>query len=306
MRKLAAAFIFSTVFVLNIFAQDNWSRYAWGTYDREGFSVLLPTIPEQIARENGDQGISAFLLNEFITYQAIFRDGVTKAEFDKQITEWRNLIGGAGAPLGNKERERELELNRQTKEISVCGFSGIEFGNSNSVQRVFFVDNRLYRVWVTGANKSNPKVTKFLESFTLINPWEKWKGIRTNEPSESSGFDTGDRVTFEAGVCKNIGKTETKKRVAKLPRNSALRLISKPSAKYPEEAKKKGIQDTVSLRVTFLKDGSIGEITVVKGINKEMDESAINAAKLIKFEPQRKDGKFITITKTIEYNFAIY
>ena len=93
---------------------------------------------------------------------------------------------------------------------------------------------------------------------------------------------------------------------AKLPLNSALRLISKPPAKYPEEARKKRFQGTVSLKVTFLKDGSIGEIAVVKGIDKEFNESAIGAAKLIKFEPQRNGGKLITITKIIEYTFSIY
>lgn len=307
MRKSLLGFIFLTVLAGAISAQDNWNRYSWGTPGREGFTVLLPTIPEQIAEKNGEQGISAFVFEEFITYHAIFRDGITKAEFDKQITEWRNLIGGGGGSgLGKEEREKELEMNHQTKEVSVCGFSGIEFGNSNSVQQFFLVGNRLYHVWVTGANKSNPNITKFLESFTLINPWQRWKGIRTNEALDDSRVGTGSGVTFESSVCKNIGKTETKKSTAKLPRNSPLRLISKPQAKYPEEAKKNGVQGTVSLRVTFLKDGSIGEITVVKGINKEMDESAINAAKLIKFEPQRRGGKFMTITKTIEYNFAIY
>lgn len=313
MRKSLSGFIFLTVLVSATLAQDNWNRYSWGTPGREGFTVLLPTIPEQIANENGEQGISAFI--DFVTYKVTFKDGVSKQEFDKQVTDWQRLVGrGNGSGTTKEEVDKELNLNLQTREISVCdyswikfgGYSGIEFGNSNSVQQFFLVDSRLYHVWVTGADKSNPGVAKFLKSFTLINPWERWKGIRTNEAFDDSEFSTGSGATFESSVCRNIGKTETKKSAAKLTRNSPLRLISKPQAKYPEEAKKNGVQGTVSLRVTFLKDGSIGEITVVKGINKKMDESAINAAKLIKFEPQRKGGKFVTITKTIEYNFAIY
>lgn len=302
-------------------AQDNWSRYSWGTAEREGFSVLLPTIPEQIVKENGEQGISAFEgglfrdsyvmpLKNSLVFNATFQDGVGKEEYEKQAEKWMKLVGpdGGGQGLGtsNAEREKEINLNRNTREISICGFSGIEFGNSNSVQQFFLVDSRLYHVWATGANKSNPNVAKFLSSFTLIKPWEQWKGLRMNEAFDDSGVGTNSGVTFESSVCKNIGKTETKKSAGKLPRNSPLRLISKLPAKYPEQAKKRGVQGTVSLRVAFLKDGSIGEITVVKGINKELDESAINAAKLIKFEPQRRGGKFITVTKTIEYTFTIY
>lgn len=86
----------------------------------------------------GEQGIFAFVFEEFITYQAIFRDEITKTEFDKQITEWRNLIGSSvGLSLGKEEREKELEMNRQTKEVSVCGFSEIEFGNLKFRSAIF-------------------------------------------------------------------------------------------------------------------------------------------------------------------------
>jgi TonB family protein len=153
-----------------------------------------------------------------------------------------------------------------------------------------------------GANKSNSSVEKFLKSFTLINPWEEWKGMRTNENSEGLDRDS----PFAPEVCKNIDSTKIKKGTVTLPRNSALRLISQPTAVYPEEAKRKQIQGTVSLQVMFLKDGTIGAISVVKGINKELDESAVRAVKQIKFEPQRRNGKPVNVRKTIQYTFAIY
>lgn len=317
-KQAAASFVFVTLFALSGFSQGSWNRYAWGTPQREGFAVLLPFVPSQINKENGEQGISAFEdepfrdsnvmpLKNILVFNATFQDGVGKEEYKRQVEKWMDLIGGGqGTGTSRAEREKEINLNRNTKEVSVCGYSGIEFGNSNSIQQFFLVDGRMYHVWVTGANNSNPSVAKFLESFTLIKPWEWWKGLRTNQAFEDPRTGTGSGVPFEPDVCKNIGKTQTKESSAKLPRNSALRLISKPQAKYPEKAKKKGVQGTVSLRVTFLKDGSIGEITVVKGINKALNESAINAAKLIKFEPQRRASMFITITKMIDYSFTIY
>jgi TonB family protein len=323
MHKPIVVFIILTVLAGTFASQDNWNRYSWGTYDREGFTVLLPTVPEQIATENGEQGISALEgelfrdskimpLKDHLVFNVTFKDGVGEEEYGRQVEKWMNLVAaadaggyGVGTGMGEREkakREKEINLNRNTTEVSVCGYSGIEFGNSNSFQQFFLVDDRLYHAWVTGANKSSSNAAKFFNSFTLIKHWEGWKGIRTNVDFDDSEVP---RFPLESSACKNIGNIKTK-RPAKLPRNSALRLISKPPAKYPEEAKKKKIQGTVFLKVRFLKDGSIGEITVVKGIDKEIDESAIGAAKLIKFEPQRNGGKFITITKRIEYTFSIY
>lgn len=316
MHKSIAVFIILTVLAGSYAAQDNWNRYSWGTYDREGFTVLLPAIPEQIVKENGEQGISAFdgdlyrdsnimPLKNSLTFNVTFQDGVSKERYENEVEKWMTLLiaAGGGQGSGGAEKETEIKLNRNTAEVSVCGFPGIEFGNSNSFQQFFLVEDRLYRVWVTGSNKSNPNAAKFFNSFTLIKHWEGWKGIRTNEDFEDSQV-LG--VPFESSICKNIGGNTKTKNPAVLPLSSALRLISKPPAKYPEEEKKKKVQGTVSLKVTFLKDGSIGVISLVKGIDKAFNESAVSAAKLIKFEPQRNGGKFITITKTIEYTFSIY
>ena len=53
-------------------------------------------------------------------------------------------------------------------------------------------------------------------------------------------------------------------------------------------SKKNQIQGKVTLKVAFLKDGTIGDISVVKRINKELNESAVSAANLIRFESSRK------------------
>ena len=71
-------------------------------------------------------------------------------------------------------------------------------------------------------------------------------------------------------------------------------------------SKKNQVEGMVTLKVTFLNDGTIGDISVVKGINKELNESAVSAAKLIKFEPERKKGKPVTIMRSIQYTFMLY
>lgn len=65
-------------------------------------------------------------------------------------------------------------------------------------------------------------------------------------------------------------------------------------------------EGAVILRVTFLASGQVGEVEVVSGLNAELDQQAIEGARKIKFEPARKDGAPVSITKEVEYTFFAY
>ncbi|CAN5248116.1 hypothetical protein BH20ACI1_BH20ACI1_11540 [soil metagenome] len=62
----------------------------------------------------------------------------------------------------------------------------------------------------------------------------------------------------------------------------------------------------VQLKVEFLNLGKIGNASLFSSScsDKKLEQQALDAAKKIKFEPQIKDGKPITITKTVEYTFT--
>lgn len=79
---------------------------------------------------------------------------------------------------------------------------------------------------------------------------------------------------------------------------------------YKPQPKRRDGQDcatgTVVLRVTFLSTGKIGEITAVSGLGYALTESAIDAAREIKFKAAIKDGKAVTLTKSISYSFDFY
>lgn len=85
-----------------------------------------------------------------------------------------------------------------------------------------------------------------------------------------------------------------------------LKIISKPRAESTEESRKNQVQGTVTLRVTFLADGTIGTISPVRGLPDGLTAQAIEAAKKIRFEPATKDGKPITVVKLVEYSFTLY
>jgi TonB family protein len=83
-----------------------------------------------------------------------------------------------------------------------------------------------------------------------------------------------------------------------------LRILSKSTAQYTNEARRNGTAGTVQLRVTFLASGAIGDISPVNSLPDGLTQAAIEAAKGIKFEPATENGTPLTVTKLIEYSFT--
>lgn len=71
-------------------------------------------------------------------------------------------------------------------------------------------------------------------------------------------------------------------------------------------ARRAGTQGTVTLKVTFLANGRIGDVSVIKGLPNGLTRSAVTAARQIRFKPAIRNGQPYTVTKTIQYSFTIY
>jgi len=85
-----------------------------------------------------------------------------------------------------------------------------------------------------------------------------------------------------------------------------VKIIAKPKALYSDPARQNQVQGTVRLRVTFSANGQIAGISAVSGLPYGLTEQAIAAARAIKFEPAKKNGVPISVTKQVEYNFTMY
>lgn len=86
----------------------------------------------------------------------------------------------------------------------------------------------------------------------------------------------------------------------------AVRVTSKPRANYTDAARQNQVQGTVTLRVTFLANGSIGSISTISGLPNGLTEQAIAAARAMRFDPAKKGGVPYTVTKQVQYNFTLY
>jgi TonB family protein len=76
---------------------------------------------------------------------------------------------------------------------------------------------------------------------------------------------------------------------------------------YTDEAKEAGIQGTVELEAVVLTDGTVGDITVTRSLDRKygLDQQAILAMKQWLFSPGKKDGKAVPVAITVEMTFTI-
>ena len=85
------------------------------------------------------------------------------------------------------------------------------------------------------------------------------------------------------------------------------RVIYQPDPEYSDEARKAKFQGQVELLVTIGTDGRVHDVRVSRPLGLGLDEKAVEAVKLWRFEPARtKDGKPVQIAANIEVNFRLY
>lgn len=87
---------------------------------------------------------------------------------------------------------------------------------------------------------------------------------------------------------------------------SAPRVLYQPDPEYSEEARKAKYQGTVVLWVVVGPDGRPKEVRVQRSLGLGLDEKAMEAVKLWKFEPARKDGNPVAVQINVEVNFRLY
>ncbi|MCH8319162.1 MAG: TonB family protein, partial [Bacteroidetes bacterium] len=75
---------------------------------------------------------------------------------------------------------------------------------------------------------------------------------------------------------------------------------------YPKSAKDKGIAGTVYISFMVDKNGSIKDIKVIKGINKELDKEALRVIKLMpRWKPGEQRGKAVAVKYTLQVKFTL-
>jgi len=83
------------------------------------------------------------------------------------------------------------------------------------------------------------------------------------------------------------------------------KITSSPPPTYTQEARMHNVSGKVFLTAVLCSSGHITDIQVVSGLPGGLTESAIAAAKKIKFEPARKDGQPVSQATQLEFGFSL-
>jgi protein TonB len=75
--------------------------------------------------------------------------------------------------------------------------------------------------------------------------------------------------------------------------------------KYPEIAKKAGVEGTVFLQFVVDEKGNVVDPAVVKGIGAGCDEAALEAIKTAKFKPGKQRGKPVKVKFSLPVRFRL-
>ena len=83
-------------------------------------------------------------------------------------------------------------------------------------------------------------------------------------------------------------------------------ITSRPEPAYTVEARREQVTGTVRLSVVLTAGGKVDKIKVVVGLPSGLSQSAVKAARGIKFIPAQVDGHNVSQLIFIEYNFNLY
>jgi TonB family protein len=78
------------------------------------------------------------------------------------------------------------------------------------------------------------------------------------------------------------------------------------STHYPKEAKVMGIQGKVITRFMVKADGTVSDVTVLKGVNPAIDQESIRVVSMLpKFTPGMLNGKAVNVWYMVPITFAL-
>jgi periplasmic protein TonB len=85
------------------------------------------------------------------------------------------------------------------------------------------------------------------------------------------------------------------------------RLIEGPNPKYTPDAMSAHIEGEVKLEAIVQADGTVGDIRVVRSLDKKfgLDDQAVAALKRWRFAPGRKDGAAVPVLVEVEMTFRM-
>ena len=83
------------------------------------------------------------------------------------------------------------------------------------------------------------------------------------------------------------------------------RLLREVKARYTDEARRRGTTGNVILEIVIARDGTVGDVSVRRGLGSGLDERAIEAVRQWKFAPARRLGEPVDVIVEVAVEFML-
>ncbi|MDT4896136.1 MAG: hypothetical protein QOH25_1213 [Acidobacteriota bacterium] len=83
-------------------------------------------------------------------------------------------------------------------------------------------------------------------------------------------------------------------------------ILRRPEPRYPEEARAARLNGTVKLLAVLAADGTVKHIFILQSPGDALTEVSREAASKITFEPAVKDGRQVSMSIIVEYNYSTF
>jgi TonB family protein len=83
------------------------------------------------------------------------------------------------------------------------------------------------------------------------------------------------------------------------------RLLREVKAIYTDDARRRGITGNVLLEIVITRDGSVSNVSVLRGLGAGLDERAIDAVRQWKFSPARRLGETVDVIVEVAVEFML-
>jgi periplasmic protein TonB len=83
------------------------------------------------------------------------------------------------------------------------------------------------------------------------------------------------------------------------------RLLREIKADYSEDARRRGLTGDVVLEIVVRHDGTVGEVTVLQGLDAGLDQRAVAAVRQWRFTPARRKGEAVDVIVEVAVEFTL-
>jgi TonB family protein len=178
----------------------------------------------------------------------------------------------------------------------------------SGIVQFYQTKKRVYIFEVVQDNFGKPSTEQFLSTLTLDGKTKGKdiaEGFKEASAAEASAIPQPKPATPAANEA--TSPPPAPKQVFS-PREATRKavVVVRPEPQYTEAARRNAVSGTVVLKGVFSSSGMVTHIRPVVSLPFGLTEKAMDAARIMKFIPAIKDGKYVSQYIQIEYNFNLY